>query len=615
VSSGRKPKSVRAQRREAERREAAVVRGLEARARVLTYEAAELDQAVGQQPRLLDVALMSRYAARSRVFRGCRELLPPEGSLVLALIPAADAVLCKAGAGWSLAPDCWGRPTWPDMLRWGLDKAADTCRLLRVGLTYGAVVMARAQFERWTLNVAFHHNVTGIGDTESTADYVRRVWSVYPDVAESLDVGLAWSELSEWLHGRGLITAALGEIVDAADGAVPGEQPSGTSAGTVGGMLGVHQRVGALAEIVLRQVRGGVSLVAVEHYGHKFTPALQATLRPDTAVGDKLARFLPLLNALDFRAVFGGTGRDALLQAEIYRLFVGDSATADMLASGISPPLAASAMLERRGRAVNRARMAFKDEQEGLGSEFAPERLEVRLFRYIAVSEAAFLVAGWAGGREADALRTAAAALQSAWWLWLEDTDDAMSCVRGVLEQTSRARAHRVKPARAARVEDTGAASSPARWLEAAGWKRLAVLGRALGEFTHVSFRARWSGARGTLSAMQASGIPTADSTARGHALDAASCLLAHEVAVRLDQACPAVGAAFRARVTGLGIDEHERYVEELLQRSLDLRGTDFGQPDLRPLPTTALHVRLAPGWSSQCDGAALNSRASGCSA
>lgn len=110
MSSGQKPKSARTQRREAERREAAVVRGLEARARVLTYEAAELDQAVGQQPRLLDVALMSRYAARSRVFRGCRELLPPEGSLVLALIPAADAVLCKAGAGWSLAPDCWGRP-------------------------------------------------------------------------------------------------------------------------------------------------------------------------------------------------------------------------------------------------------------------------------------------------------------------------------------------------------------------------------------------------------------------------------------------------------------------------------------------------------------------------
>jgi hypothetical protein len=64
-----------------------------------------------------------------------------------------------------------------------------------------------------------------------------------------------------------------------------------------------------------------------------------------------------------------------------------------------------------------------------------------------------------------------------------------MPCVRGVLEQACRARAHRVKPARAARVEDMGAAAGPARWLEAAGWRRLAVLGRALGEFAHVSFR------------------------------------------------------------------------------------------------------------------------------
>jgi hypothetical protein len=588
VSSGRKPKSPRAQRREAERREAAVFRRLDARTRGLTFEPGELDQAVGEQPRLLDVALMDRYAARSKVLGGCRELLPPEGRLVLALIPAADAVLCKAGAGWSLAPDCWGRPTWPDMLRWGLDKAADTCRLLRVGLTYGAVVMARAQLERWTLNVAFHHKVAPMGDAESAAGYVRRVWSVYPQMAESLDMGLAWSEVSEWLHGRGLITAALGEIADAADGTVPGALEAGTAAGEVDGILAVHQKVGALAEIVLRQVRGGVSLVAVEHYGDKFTPALQMALRPEAADGAEPAYVPPLLRALDFRAVHTTAGKDSLLQAEIYRLFVGDSAAADLLASGISPGLAAGALLERRGRAVKRARMAFTTERERLGDEFSPDSLEARLFRYIAVGEAAFLTAGWAGGREADALRTAAAALQSAWWLWLEDTDDAMPCVRGVLEQTCRARAHRVKPARAARVEDMAAGASPARWLDAAGWKRLAVLGRALGEFAHVSFRVRWSGARGALSALQARETPHPDSTARGHALDAASCLLAHEVAARLDQACPAVGSAFRARVTGLGIDEHERYVELLLQRSLELRGADFGQPDLRPLPAPA---------------------------
>lgn len=251
MSSGRKPRSARAQRREEERRESARYRRLYARARTLTYEPGELGQAIGAQPQLLDAALMGRYAKRRALFSGCRELLPPQGRLALALIPAADAVLVKAGVGWSPAPDCWGRPTWPDMLRWGLDKAADTCRLLRVGQTYGALVLARAQLERWTLNVAAHHQVAPMADAESAADYVRRVWSVYPQVAESFDVGLAWNDLSEWLHGRGQVTAALSEIANAASFAGPGALPA---------MTGVHERVSALAEVVLRQVRGGVTL-------------------------------------------------------------------------------------------------------------------------------------------------------------------------------------------------------------------------------------------------------------------------------------------------------------------------------------------------------------------
>jgi hypothetical protein len=237
---------------------------------------------------------------------------------------------------------------------------------------------------------------------------------------------------------------------------------------------------------------------------------------------------------------------------------------------------------------VQRARDAFAAEQETVGDEFDPGNLEARLFRYIAIGEAAFLAAGWASGPESDALRTAAAALQSAWWLWLEDTDDAMPCVRGVLEQACRARAHRIKPVRAARVEDMGAAAGPARWLEAAGWRRLAVLGRALGEFAHVSFRAKWSGARDALAALQASGTRRPDSTARGHALEAWALLLSHEVAERLDLACPVVAATFRARVTQLDATRHEQHVEELLQRSLDLRAADFGPPDLQPLPAFA---------------------------
>lgn len=117
MSSGRKHRSARTQRREDERREAALYRRLYTRTRSLTLEPGELDQAVGQEPRLLDAVLTGRYAARQCFFRGSQEVLPARGRLILELIPAADAVLVKAGAGWSPGPDWWGRPTWPDMLR------------------------------------------------------------------------------------------------------------------------------------------------------------------------------------------------------------------------------------------------------------------------------------------------------------------------------------------------------------------------------------------------------------------------------------------------------------------------------------------------------------------
>jgi hypothetical protein len=108
VSSGRKPKSARAKRREEQRRETALFRRLDARAWALTFDPDEFERAVAEQPRLLDVAMMNRYAARSRMFGGCRELLPPEGRVALSLIPAADAVLCKPAPSGHLRPTAGG---------------------------------------------------------------------------------------------------------------------------------------------------------------------------------------------------------------------------------------------------------------------------------------------------------------------------------------------------------------------------------------------------------------------------------------------------------------------------------------------------------------------------
>ena len=89
VSSGRKPRPSRARRREEERQEDARYRRLLARARTLAFEPEELDEAIRQEPRLLDVVLTSRHAARRALFGCCPELLPAQGRTGLVLLGGA----------------------------------------------------------------------------------------------------------------------------------------------------------------------------------------------------------------------------------------------------------------------------------------------------------------------------------------------------------------------------------------------------------------------------------------------------------------------------------------------------------------------------------------------
>jgi hypothetical protein len=141
--------------------------------------------------------------------------------------------------------------------------------------------------------------------------------------------------------------------------------------------------------------------------------------------------------------------------------------------------------------------------------------VNAKLFRFIAIAQAARLAARWGSARDADAMRMAAAALDSAWTLWLEDTNQAMACVRAVLEHTAAARCWRLRPDSAQQLADRQA--PPSRWIERAGWKRLSVLNQALGEFAHLAVRTEWGQARNTLLGHHgADGEPDPELVARG---------------------------------------------------------------------------------------------------
>ena len=241
------------------------------------------------------------------------------------------------------------------------------------------------------------------------------------------------------------------------------------------------------------------------------------------------------------------------------------------------------AYIERRGRAVDLARSAFAGEMEALGDAFDPKSFHARLFRYIGIAEMARLcgdVINSDSDAELRALHIAAEALESGWYAWLEDTDLSLSCTRVLLEQTARARSHRLKGVRAQRLEELAVAPAPSRWLELAGLKRLSSYNSALGHFSHIRPNVRISGARRLLEQVQSGPRDHAAQTARGDVLDEAAYVLAHELTMRLDDQNPQLANRFREEVTLHDSDDHEARLAEMLERSLALRGEDFGSAE-----------------------------------
>jgi hypothetical protein len=95
----------------------------------------------------------------------------------------------------------------------------------------------------------------------------------------------------------------------------------------------------------------------------------------------------------------------------------------------------------------------------------------------------------------------ASSALRSASWLWLEDDERAMGCLRVLIEHTARLRTLRTKPNAAAKL-DARTTTTPRDWIEACGWRRLRVLLRALGEYAHGADLGHLDGAADVLIAL-----------------------------------------------------------------------------------------------------------------
>lgn len=485
-----------------------------------------------------------------------------------------DAALRRLQPGRIRLPVSMGT-NWLDELGWGLDSVAAATRLAMCLQVVGATVIARTQLERWSTNLG--DNIGADQQPgEDTGEWMNRIWSTpgaqrihvcyrgdspqpgrTVHLRRQLEAGSCFVEMSELMHGRGRLTELVWwESVEF-------EEP-----------LSVELRhLDALTDaLVLSVHRIALGLAtAASQIGDLETAT---RLRTTAIVGPASAQLRPLVpylrplemplvaseqNMIEF-AMAGGH-YDRGVQQSL------DGVPPDFPAEG-APALA---FAERRGRAFMLARAALQHERERFGESVNDASLMRVSIEAIFAVEMAALLARWLCDRGDTSAPTSFAlcssALRSATWLWLEDDERSMGCLRALIEHIARLRTLRTKPSAAAKL-DARPETTPRDWIEACGWRRLGILLRALGEYAHGAEPAHWDGAAGALVALNRNPDRTlAEQTGRTNALIDLIAMLDGECAAWLGLVDAAVAAAFW-QIIRLTPDQVERGIEARLQHA-----------------------------------------------
>ncbi|MFI7529710.1 hypothetical protein [Nocardia salmonicida] len=456
--------------------------------------------------------------------------------------------------------------SWPDQLAWGLDSITAAVRLMLSVQPIGASVIARTQIERWSTNIEFNIG-TPQQPGEDTVARLNRLWST-PGIRvpkQARPVGDLFADLSELLHARGplmpLVWLDIADVTSApasdhAELLTVISDCLGASLGHVSSGLATAALTRGWARVA--EFVGRVRLVAPTR---GWTPDLSVFLFPMGPRQFQNPNFVHELGA----AASGFRRAVSMIES-------GDTSGDP---AGLWPLFSLG---HHRFRALVVASHAYEQEKRTLGEQFGRSQMEMLAVKAVLAGEMAAMLAVWlredpTRRQAADAFAVCASGLRSAEWLWLEDDPRAMGCLRCVIEQVARARTWRLKPARAAKI-DSNPNSTPRDWMEGAGWRRLNLLSRALGEFVHGSTTVSWELPRRALVALQrdADVDETAQSTGRTNALRASIFIVAAECARWVDGFGGSLGEAYR-NVVGISDEEADRAIEELMRRAWEKRG------------------------------------------
>lgn len=513
-------------------------------------------------------ALISRHNQRMQRLREAGEILQQSAFPALSGFLPLQLVAQELGAHPGRWPSHSGR-TWPDHLAWGLDSVAAGVRLMLAIQPVGAAVLSRTQLERWSANLQFNSALAQVPG-EDTATWLTRLWTSpgAPQTTLASIVGALFADLSEVLHGRGPLMPLV--WLDIAD----------ITALPTADHLRLMDTLTDAQIVSLTQLRNCLATAAEE----KEWPVLAETAAAIRLIAparswtpDVAGTVVPLIPS-----------HFAALEGELGALATGHAKSMQALRHGHDPEYPSEAWPlfafgGQRFRALTTATKAFERERDLLGERFGEHGIEELGTEAVLSGEMAAMLAVWLRERDteptaADAFAVCASALRSAHWLWLEDDDRAMGCLRCVIEQLARARTWRVKPERAGRIE-ASLNATPRDWIEASGWRRLGLMSRALGEFAHSSTSVDWSLARDALVALQSDPQDElARFTGRTHALSVLIFMVSVECAAWVDQFSIELGEAYR-NVIRINDEQANRAIEALMNRAWNARATPLRAP------------------------------------
>lgn len=584
--------------------------------------------AVSGSSRVIET-LIARHTARMLGIAGIPNEYAVEALKPLLPIGVLDQAHVELGVSLRRAPTSFHGSV-PALLAWGLESMLAAYRLLLVGQIIGAAVVARQQLERWTLLLADVLE-TRRAPGETVQEFIARCWSSHamdlvdeqtikhgagedsPAEAEPFDDEVVTTAelaldhehielsdgskvcppavygcLSEIIHGDLCRDTVAWESVHCLDPAHLTEDAS-AAVGWVCDAISLSMIQLKIATAAICRHRGlATAMERLLTAGERVEPIVRpaAELTDGENRRDLAALVRPVLPALMPLTVNEG------LAEEPRRYLASRAAVYDAVIAGHLPAgrlyrddefVTLAFTAHRHASAVVAAAM-LEREKHYYGDDFNPLNLVGRGITFTVVAEIAALCSRWTSHLPelAAAAAVVSSSLRSAYWLWLEDDDRAMAVLRCTLEQTARLRTWQIKPAKARTLEGNPS-TTPRDWLEAAGWRRLGALNRALSEFAHAHRGTRWDGARHLLNALQiAPDQAIAPYTARGSALDLVTNLAAREV-IRVinEMQSAAVAEAMREQLTlgGLEMSADDHALDQVFDHVWNHRQYPLGPP------------------------------------